>query len=205
MAKKQIISNINPIESLTELPHELTRALTQDVAKESSKEFVRQLLGIEKKDKPQPVEMNPGVEISLSKAAEAPARAIEAGIDYISEVLHGSERIHKKKESDTETQVHQIQNELAQLLASTKEVQIDHQVLDMQVKEGPVEAGIYHQIQAEQTRAQIQEEALDSQDSGSWLAVAKNKVLKRDYHSLAKSQGTQFTLSSERVVATQTG
>jgi len=43
------------------------------------------------------------------------------------------------------------------------------------------------------------------EDSGAWLAVMHSKKKSREYGAMAKKHGTTFSLSNERVVATQVG
>jgi hypothetical protein len=53
--------------------------------------------------------------------------------------------------------------------------------------------------------ATIKSARMRIEESQAFVGVLSNKASKKDYWSLAKSQGTSFSLSGERVVATQVG
>jgi hypothetical protein len=69
----------------------------------------------------------------------------------------------------------------------------------------PAKPGKYHLNFFEWMLVTIQNARMRIEDSAAWVGVVSGKKNKKDYWNLAKSHGTSFMLSGERVAATQVG
>jgi hypothetical protein len=70
----------------------------------------------------------------------------------------------------------------------------------------PKEVGKYHQNFFEWVLIQIQQARVRVEDSSSWLgAVNKKGQGQKGYGGMFKKHGTNFGMSNQRSVATQTG
>lgn len=128
---------------------------------------------------------------------------IEPGIDYRREILHGERRVSAKQTQETITKIQEIIIELKRLTATSKVLQVEFK--EVAAEQRVVNPGKYHQTFFEWMLSVIRQARMKVEDSGAWLAVAKNKQQKRQYWAMFKKHGTSFGLSNERVVATQTG
>lgn len=152
-------------------------------------------------------EMVEGQEIDLvlrkERKVAKPEKRVEAGIDYISEVLHGEKRISRHEQLALNQRIDQLIEELRKLAKSSKTLEV--QFKEVVVEQRPVAAGKYHINFFEWMLSMIRAARIKVEESGSWLATIAGKGKKKDYWGLAKKHGTQFSLSGERVVATQVG
>ena len=128
---------------------------------------------------------------------------IEPGIDYRKEILHGERRISAKQTQETATKIQEIIIELKRLTSTSKVLQVEFK--EIAIEQRISKPGKYHQSFFEWMLSVIRQARIKVEDSGAWLAVAKNKHAKRQYWAMFKKHGTSFGLSNERIVATQTG
>ena len=129
---------------------------------------------------------------------------IDPGYDYKNEILHGDKRSIQRLSQETENNIVQILTELKKLVASTKELKTQFKEVAV---EKVVNPGKYHESFFEWLLSSVRDAIKKVESSGAWLAAVKSKNAKRGYWELSDETvgGTSFSLSSERVVATQTG
>jgi len=128
---------------------------------------------------------------------------IEAAMNYSSDVLRNSERASRHEMSEMNQSIREIQNELKQLLNSSKVLQAEFN--EVAVEQAPAEVGKYHMNFFEWMLLVIKQAREKVEDSGAWLSTVKGKNAKKDYWGMFQKHGTTFGLSNERSVATQTG
>ena len=211
----------NPVESLLNIGSGVLKSFANDVVKQSGSDFLSQMVSVgatEKTQSPEKVsgELIPGQEVSFAnlknvktekkaeKSREKPL--IEAGIDYTREILHGGRIIEQKENQRNYSLIQQILTELKQLTAMSKQLQVEFK--EVTIEQRITKPGKYHVSLFQWILAVIKQAKMKVEDSKAWLATAKNKhAKKRNYWELAdeKVGGTSFSLSGERVVATQTG
>ena len=141
-------------------------------------------------------------EEKVERKAESRAD-IEPGIDYRGEILHAETKIRKEEERELTYQIEQIVVELKKLTNSSKELEVAFS--DVTVQSLPETPGKYHINFFEWVLSAIQNARMKIEESAIWTNVITSKSAKRDYWNLAKKHGTSFSLSGERMVATQTG
>jgi len=201
----------NPIEAQRENPFgditgfkDIKKALTQE-AKQDISSIWEQMLGFgafQLKG-----EMTAGQEIDFTaKKEQKPAKAerrAEAGIDYISEILHGERRISRNEQMELNQRIDQLIQELHKLATSSKT--LETQFREVVVEQRPASAGKYHVNFFEWMLSVVRAARITVEESGSWLGAMAGKKSKKDYWGMAKKHGTSFSLSGERNVATQVG
>ncbi len=192
----------NPYESGNDVFGQLKDTARQEF-QDDWRIAIRQMLGIESGDKSREVsgELNEGQEIVFTK--KEIKINVEPGIDYVSEIIHGETRITKKQEAQLEAKIEEITIELKKLSESSRELQVEFK--DVTVTNLPVKPGKYHLNFFEWMLVTIKNARMRIEDSAAWVSVVSGKKTKKDYWNLAKSHGTSFMLSGERVAATQTG
>jgi len=137
-----------------------------------------------------------------SKVTEKKAE-IEPGIDYHRETLHAGERATTQENRELDAQLREIAIEIKKLTDSSKELQA--QFKDVAIIEHVAKPGKYHKSFFSWMLSMIQIARRKVEDSGAWLKALHSKKKSREYGAMAKKHGTTFSLSNERVVATQVG
>ena len=199
-SRKETIKN--PYEAGNDVIGQLKDTARQEL-QDDWRIAMRQMLGVESSDKLKEVsgDLNEGQEIVFTK--KKTRLNVEPGIDYVSEIIHAETRITKKQEAQLEAKIEEIIIELKKLSESSKELRAEFR--DVTVTNLPVKPGKYHLNFFEWMLVTIKNARMRIEDSAAWVSVVSGKKNKKDYWNLAKSHGTSFMLSGERVAATQTG
>lgn len=111
------------------------------------------------------------------------------------------ERI-QAEQAKTAQQINEVRQELMALAKAVGNLskEIEQAVTDM-----PVNPGIYHQNFFERLKSVLKSIRQSVEDSRTWLSLSTGRKKQKQYWGLYKKHGTQFGLSSERNVSTQTG
>lgn len=110
--------------------------------------------------------------------------------------------LFSQQEQKTATEIEAIRRELEMIIKTIKEVDFEVQKAVMEI---PVKPGVYHVRFLERIKQLLKLIREKLEDSRTWLKLSVSKKKQRGYWALYKKKGTSFGLSSERVVATQTG
>ncbi|MBI1919240.1 hypothetical protein HYS29_01490 [Candidatus Microgenomates bacterium] len=149
-------------------------------------------------------DLTPGQDLDLLQIKETKVQEpVLPGFDYHREVRTAEVRVIQEDEGQLKQRITQIQIELKKLAASSKELQVAFK--EVTVEQTPVKAGKYHLNFFEWLFNVIRQARVKIDESKSWLTAVYQKRAKRQYWNMFKKHGTTFGLSSERVVATQTG
>jgi len=129
--------------------------------------------------------------------------AAEPAIEYHREIIHAGELATVRETREIGAQLRKIMTEVKKLADSSKELQA--QFKEVAVEQYAVKPGKYHKSFFSWILSMIQIARKKVEDSGAWLAAMQSKKKQRQYGTMAKKYGTTFSLSNERVVATQVG
>lgn len=199
----------NPVEAIRPIGDGAVQSLATDLVGGGMSDLWKQFLGGSEKNKKQKTEgdLTEGQDLDLTQAKkEKKQDNREAGIDYKREIIHGSERIRSQENQALIQQIEMIVVELKRLATSSEELQV--QFKDVVVTQNVVKPGKYHQNFFEWVLIVIRSARMRVEDAGAWLMEMKGKKGKKqsqEYWKMFKKHGTNFGLSNERVVATQTG
>lgn len=125
------------------------------------------------------------------------------GIDYRSEILHGSENITRREAVELDKRIQDVLSELKRLIGSSSILKAEFAVIS--VEDRPLNTGKYYTTFLEWLLIEIKKIRVKVEDAGAWLKVMKSKKAQKKYGAMAKKHGTSFTLNNERTPATQTG
>ena len=118
------------------------------------------------------------------------------------QVIHRQEHlIFTRKHQEEQLKIKTLQEELKELIESVKN--LDNQI-EKTVAQIPVEPGVYHLNFFEKLRQFIYLLRKRVEEANSWLEVF-NKRTAKGYWARFRKSGTQWSLSSERYVATSVG
>lgn len=213
----------NPFEAFEDLGKGFSDQAKTHVT-EGAKTAINQLIfGAEKpQQKPSGGDLQPGQVLDLKaqqqqqeqqKQIEKQAKNIEPGINYVREILHGSENAAIKNNEELKKDIQNLILEIKSLAGATKS-------LEKQVSETTsvqiVNPGVYHKNFFRFVISVIRDAKQQVDSAGTWLSAMKGKQKKgapgakpkkgANYWDLAEQTGTtQFMLSGERSVSNQTG
>ncbi len=156
----------------------------------------------QEKQKKHAGDLHEGEELYLEDLKKENER-IEPGIDYSREIVHAGERVATLENRELETQLREIMAEIKKLSDSSKELQM--QFKEVAIEQHVVKPGKYHKSFFTWMLSMIRTARMKVEDSGAWLAAMHSKKKSREYGAMSKKHGTTFSLSNERVVATQDG
>ena len=131
------------------------------------------------------------------------AEAGEIATEYRRQILHAESISARKNTQEIDQKVSQILMELRRLIQTTKELQVEFK--EVATAQRVVNPGKYHASFFEWMLSVVKQARMKVEDSGAWLAAMQSKKKQRQYGAMAKKHGTTFSLSNERVVATQVG
>lgn len=211
-SKPKQYANDNIIEALRSIPAGVASS-TLNLAKDTvNPDQWKTYLGLGEKEKNKKEkftgDLAPGQELDLAALEEEKQDRlldIDPGIDYKSEILHTEKRSLQRMSQETENNIQQILGELKKLVSTTRELKTQFKEVAV---EKVVNPGKYHEAFFEWLLSTVRDALKKVEDSGAWLAAVKSKNAKRGIYwtnADEKVGGTSFSLSSERVVATQTG
>ncbi len=203
----------NPVENPQDILTGVAKS-TSDIVKSVAGDFWSQFVDTprpnEEQKSQQHGDLQEGEELILNKTIqnriaqeEKKLSDIEPGIDYVREVRNGTEVEQHKENQQIGVKIQEIMAELKRLTSSSRELQ--NEFKEVSVEQRAVKPGKYHESFFEWVLSTIRQARIKVEDSASWLALFKSKKSKREYWGMAKKHGTSFSLSNERVVATQVG
>lgn len=202
----------NPVEKqVREGVKNTTRVAKEELQKEVSIAW-RQLLGktneVDENKIKQPQketrvqgELVEGVEVDILNKEQW--INVAPGINYKEEILNQGERTLKRENRELRERIEEIKIELVKLSKSSKQLQTAFREVSVEVL--PKDPGSYHLNFFEWMLSVIRNARMRVDESNAWLNVTTKKAKNKSYWNLAKKHGTTFSLSGERVVATQVG
>lgn len=200
--------NKNPLEQLLSIGGGVASSVT-DLGKSAiNLDNWDQYLGLadsEEKQKKHAGDLQEGQELDLKdlKKENKEKAHIEPGLEYVREIVHVGERASDRESQENEAQLRELMAEIKKLADSSKELQM--QFKEVAVESRVVKPGKYHKSFFSWMLSMIRNARMKVEDSGAWLAALQSKKKSRQYGAMAKKHGTTFSLSNERVVATQVG
>jgi hypothetical protein len=106
------------------------------------------------------------------------------------------------EQAKTQQQIEDVRRELLGLVKAVGNLNIE---VEKAIAEVPVNPGVYHQNFFERLKSVIKMIRQSVEDSRTWASLSTGRKKQKHYWGLYKKHGTQFGLSSERTVSTQTG
>ena len=206
----------NPLETLRSVSSSVSKAASEELKKDAWNSW-EMLLGVGSFGKAEG-EMREGEEVDPAaklKAEEkkkeeqelaekkAKLKNIETGINYTAEVIHAERRITQETTREIKMTVQEIIIELGKIKSTSKE--IEREIKDVDTLNLPENPGKYHVSFFEWVLAVVRTARMKIEDSKMWMNQMSSKSAKKAHWTQDKRKGTQFGLSGERIVATQTG
>lgn len=191
-AQRPVPSHDSIIESLRDVGSSVGNTVKNDVVTGIASDAFQSLLG----NFPKRPQENPESPFPYPFPKKERPRMVAPRPEILS-----PDRIHADQ-AKTAQQINEVRQEL---LALAKAVGSLNNEIQNTISEMPVNPGIYHENFFERLKSVLKSLRQSVQDSRSWLQVSSGRKKQKQFWGLYKKHGTQFGLSSERTVATQTG
>ena len=202
--KSKIKSNANVLESLKGMGSSATDSLKEDLLKETSKDFIKQLLG-QRRTQRFSGEVSPGETLEFSEVMSGKR---EENLKLKKQIalerkLKEEEKIQtKKKTSELKVQLQALIVEVQKLAQETQGLAEETQVAAMQA---PVEPGVYHIVFFEKLLEFITSFRKKIHEANVWLQASNKRAQKKNYWARYKKYGAKFLLSGEHYLTRSAG
>ena len=194
----------NPVESFRGIGSTAIKSLKNDFLEGSVHDAWDQMVNSARTGESQTGgELSAGEELNLETLEKQTLKITDQGREYVREIIHASEKAQRSGSRETEVRMQEILIEIKSLTKSSK--QLEKKVQIEAIEQGMDDPGVYHLSFLDRILSSLRDVRASVEDSLAWFNALRSKKASRQYGVLAKKQGTSFTLSSERVVSTQTG
>jgi len=186
----------NIIESLKDIGGDFSGQST-DLLKNTSEDFLKELLGMSRPQIKRSGEMKPGESFEMSSVLngkEEENKKLRAQISLERNLSSDEKRLSQEKMQELKMQLQGITAEIGKLAASTGNLATQTEIAMIEVPNNP---GVYHLIFFEKILEFLQSFRLRIDQASVWLGSANKRAEKKNYWSQYKKKGTSFLLSGE--------
>ena len=186
----------NIIESLKDIGGDFSGQST-DLLKNTSEDFLKELLGMSRPQIKRSGEMKPGESFEMSSVLngkEEENKKLRAQISLERNLSSDEKRLSQEKMQELKMQLQGITAEIGKLAASTGNLATQTEIAMIEVANNP---GVYHLIFFEKILEFLQSFRLRIDQASVWLGSANKRAEKKNYWSQYKKKGTSFLLSGE--------
>jgi hypothetical protein len=204
---KKVKGNVvkrNVIESLKDLGGDFSGQST-DLLKNTSEDFLRELMGLSKAPVKRSGEMVQGESLDMSSVLagkEEENKKLRAQISLERNLSSDEKRLSQEKMQDLKVQLQAITVEISKLAASTGNLATQTEIAMVEVPNDP---GIYHVVFFEKILRFLQSFRVKIDSAATWLQSSNKRAEKKNYWSQYKKKGTSFLLSGESYLQRSAG
>lgn len=179
---------------------QLSESIWKDFFAKSAQGVPEQLLGLTSSENT----LAPGQEVSLKNERKEKRPISAEHMEYFREIKSADTIAENRYGQQIRSQVEEIRMEIRRLVKTSAIV--EQTVKGAVAEQAPVRPGKYHVSFFEFVLSTIKDATRKLEDSVSFGAIFQGKKRAKQQHwTKVKTQGTQFGLSGERTVSTQTG
>lgn len=182
-----------------DLGKQFTNSLWKDFLGKGVQGIPEQIFGLSTSEQT----LSPGEEVNLKNKKEEKKPVSSEHMQYFRKVESADTAIQNKENYKISQQVDEIRLEIRKLVKTSKIV--EQTVKGAVAENAPVKPGKYHVSFFEFVLNIIKDATRKLEDSVSFGAIFQSKKQQKQHWTQSKKLGTQFGLSGERTVATQTG
>ena len=186
----------NIIESLKDIGGDFSGQST-DLLKNTSEDFLKELLGMSRPQIKRSGEMKPGESFEMSQVMngkEEENKKLRTQISLERNLSSDEKRLSQEKMQELKMQLQAITVEIGKLAASTGNLATQTEIAMVEVPNNP---GIYHIIFFEKVLEFLQSFRLKIDQASVWLGSANKRAEKKNYWSMFKKKGSSFLLSPD--------
>lgn len=196
--KAKQLRRANVMEAFKDLGGNTAKSIGNDVLKQTSQEFLKQLFGQMK----QPArkasgELQPGQKMEPNKALsgeQAIADQAKKQLGFERQIHQEEKVLMEKKSRDLALQIHAITQEMQKIAHSTPKLAQQVEFASIQT---PVNPGIYHLVFFEKLLEFMKSFRRKIENANMWLAATNKRANKRNFWNQYKQQKGQALLNPE--------
>ncbi len=188
----------NFVESMRDIGRETINTLKDDLIKETPKDFIRQLLGLERPKASASGEIQLGQSIEIDQVIESQTeenKSLQTQLIHERTLRQDQEQYSARQTQELKLQLKALQSEVEEVAKSTIQLSQEVKIATIQAT---VEPGIYHIVFFEKLLSFIKSFRKKINQANLWIQSANKKAAKRRtfWGQVAKS-GAQRLLSNE--------
>jgi hypothetical protein len=194
----------NIIESLKDIGGDFSGQST-DLLKNTSEDFLKELLGISRAQVQRSGEMKPGESFEMSSVLngkEEENKKLRAQISLERNLSSDEKRLSQEKMQELRIQLQAITVEIGKVAASTGNLATQTEIAMVEVPSNP---GVYHVIFFEKILEFLQSFRKKIDQASVWLEGSNKRAEKKNYWSMYKKKGSSFLLSPDHYLSRSAG
>jgi len=200
----QLITRQNVLESLKDLG---TGTTTQagDLLKNTSEDFLQELLGLSRPKVKRSGEINAGESIQMSEVMsgkEEENKHLRAQISLERQLSADEKRVSQEKSGELRVQLQALMQEVQKVAASTQNLA---EVTQVTMMAAPIEPGVYHITFFQNILEFLQSFRKRIDYAATWLQSSNKRAEKKNYWSMYKKKGSSFLLSPDHYLQRSAG
>lgn len=201
---QQLITRQNVLESIKDIGAG-SAAQTGDFLKNTSEDFLKELLGLSRKEVKRSGEISVGESLNVGDVlagSEDENKKLRAQISLERRLSEDERRVSQEKSSELRVQLQALMQEVKQISLSTEKLA---EVTQVAMISAPVEPGIYHITFFEKILAFLQSFRKKIDLAVVWLESSNKRAEKKNYWSTYKKKGSSFLLSPDHYLQRSAG
>jgi hypothetical protein len=200
----QIITRQNVLESLKDLGSGTTTQ-AGDLLKNTSEDFLQELLGLSIPKVKRSGEINAGESIQMSEVMsgkEEENKHLRAQISLERQLSSDEKRVSQEKSGELRVQLQALMQEVQKVAASTQNLA---EVTQVTMMTAPIEPGVYHITFFQNVLEFLQSFRKRIDYAATWLQSSNKRAEKKNYWSMYKKKGSSFLLSPDHYLQRSAG
>lgn len=193
--RKQFVKT-NVLEALKEVGNSTARQGT-DLLKGMPKDFMQQLMGMQRPQRKFEGEINPGESLAVGDVLSGKREKeekLQKQLGFERTLRQEESALVESKSRDLRLQLQAVMAEVQKMAASTAQIAPQIEIATMQA---PVNPGIYHIIFFEKLLEFIKSFRKKIDNASVWLQGANKRAQKKNYWSQYKKLGSSFLLNAD--------
>jgi len=193
---QSVVTRQNVLESLKDLGSGATNQ-AGDLLKNTSEDFLRELLGLTKVNVKRSGDITPGQSLQMSEVMsgrEEENKKLRNQISVEKQLSTDEKRVSQEKSNDLKVQLQALMQEVQKVAASTENLAEATQVSMMTA---PVEPGIYHITFFQNVLEFLQSFRKKIDLAATWMQSSNKRAEKKNYWAQYHKKGTSFLLNPE--------
>lgn len=198
------VQRVNVLESLKDMGDSTGKSIKDDLLKDTSEEFFKQLFGT-KEEKKFKGDIAPGESLEMDEVYSGKSeenQRLRQQIALERNLSRDEQGVTEKKVNSLKLQLHALTEEVGQLAQATQNIGEEVKLASM---EAPIEPGVYHIVFFEKLLEFIRNFRKKIEDAGVWLEATNKRAQKKNFWGSYKKSGSKFFLSSEHYLSRSAG
>lgn len=203
--QKKKVAHKNVLESLKDVGSSTGDTIKKDLLQQTSKDFIQQLLGLQKQAKKYSGEVKMGESIEVDavmKGKQEENIHLQRQITLERKLRAEEEKRSNERIGELRVHLQALTTEVKKLSQETEGLAEETQIATMQAV---IEPGVYHVVFFEKLIEFIKSFREKIHDASVWLNSSNKRAEKKNYWARYKKHGAKFLLSGEHYLTRSAG